>query len=235
MTVSRFISNKLNRLADLRRKWLSEMFGSRRLTMKARDNLDILLAERLPKSGVYIEAGALDGYDFSNTYFLDRFHGWSGLLVEPNPLQFNECKRFRKRAIVTHCALVPFDFTESTVKITYGHDLTWTEGAYGGDELREREKLLRRNALSGEEIDVPARTVQSLINEHNLDVTFFSLDVEGFEASVLRGLDLSQSAPKFLLIECHNEERYSEVRELLSEYYDDGEKLTRHDYFFSLK
>ena len=38
-----------------------------------------------PKSGFFIEAGAADGEWFSNTLYFERHHGWTGLLVEPNP------------------------------------------------------------------------------------------------------------------------------------------------------
>lgn len=228
------LRNKWNRSKNLGEKYLAEWTGSRSRAMKGRDNLDTLLEERLPAKGTYIEAGALDGFDFSNTYFLDRCKGWNGLLVEPNPMQFQECRRFRSRASVVHCALVPFDYREPTVKITYGHDLTWTAGAYKNDELAGRQAMLETYALSGEQIDVPACTLQSLIDKFLPSVTFFSLDVEGFETQVLQGLDFKKSAPNFLLVECQDADRYQSVRNLLGDRYADGEKLTHHDYLFRL-
>src|SRR4051795_6632212 len=36
-------------------------------------------------AGFFVEAGANDGYDQSNTYHLERQRGWSGLLVEAVP------------------------------------------------------------------------------------------------------------------------------------------------------
>ena len=43
------------------------------------------LSKSNPKSGFFIEAGAADGEWFSNTLYFERHHGWTGLLVEPNP------------------------------------------------------------------------------------------------------------------------------------------------------
>ena len=43
------------------------------------------LSKNNPKSGFFIEAGAADGEWFSNTLYFERHHGWTGLLVEPNP------------------------------------------------------------------------------------------------------------------------------------------------------
>jgi hypothetical protein len=39
----------------------------------------------LQEKGFFIEAGAYDGEVFSNSLFYELKHGWTGLLVEPNP------------------------------------------------------------------------------------------------------------------------------------------------------
>ena len=36
------------------------------------------------QNGFFFEAGANDGVEESNTYFLE-LNGWQGILVEPNP------------------------------------------------------------------------------------------------------------------------------------------------------
>lgn len=44
------------------------------------------LARHLPEhGGFFVEAGANDGYTQSNTYWLERFCGWEGILIEPIP------------------------------------------------------------------------------------------------------------------------------------------------------
>jgi FkbM family methyltransferase len=235
VTIRQTIQNKYRTFLSRLNKSSAEMTGLRSRCMKGRDRIDELLEPQLPSSGTYIEAGALDGFYFSNTYYLDRVKGWDGILAEPNPPQFRECKRFRKRASVFNCALVPFDYSGDTVEIVYGADLTWTEGAYADEELSQRQGMLSKAGLSGERINVPARTVQSLIDESGSDITFFSLDVEGFECHVLRGLDFAKSAPEFLLIECQGPERLAEVKDVLGDRYGDPSKLTRHDYLFQRK
>lgn len=172
--------NKWNTAKDRLVKSVSEITGSRSRCARGRDELDRKLQDYLPSKGTYIEAGALDGFWFSNTYFLDRVMGWNGLLVEPNPPHFAACKQFRKRAKVVNCALVAFGFNDPNVTLNYGADLTWVEGAYGGSELEDRKALLDQCGLSGEKIVVPARTLQSLIDENALEVDFLSLDVEGY-------------------------------------------------------
>ena len=38
--------------------------------------------------GIFIELGALDGQQFSNTIMLERCFGWRGVLIEANPINF---------------------------------------------------------------------------------------------------------------------------------------------------
>ena len=45
------------------------------------------------KNGIFIEVGAADGVDQSNTLLLEIKYSWTGLLVEPISDQFNFCKK----------------------------------------------------------------------------------------------------------------------------------------------
>ena len=39
---------------------------------------------KMKKNGFFIEAGAGDGINISNTYVLEKQYNWNGLCVEPN-------------------------------------------------------------------------------------------------------------------------------------------------------
>jgi len=48
--------------------------------------MDRVITEKLPfRRGVFVEVGANDGVAQSNTYFLGRRRGWTGILIEPVP------------------------------------------------------------------------------------------------------------------------------------------------------
>jgi FkbM family methyltransferase len=47
------------------------------------------------KNGIYFEAGALDGVNYSNTLFFESIMEWSGILVEPNPTQYDLLEKNR--------------------------------------------------------------------------------------------------------------------------------------------
>ena len=60
---------------------------------KSQIGQDIILDERIFKgkrNGVFVEVGALDGFGASNTYFFEKERDWSGLLIEPNPIEYNK-------------------------------------------------------------------------------------------------------------------------------------------------
>ena len=40
---------------------------------------------RFKTGGFYVEAGAYDGEELSNTLLFELYRNWTGLLVEPNP------------------------------------------------------------------------------------------------------------------------------------------------------
>jgi hypothetical protein len=44
---------------------------------------------RKKRGGFFIEAGAHDGVEASNTLYFEKKMGWTGLLVEPNPDSFS--------------------------------------------------------------------------------------------------------------------------------------------------
>ena len=58
-------------------------------------NIDSHLLEifKNKTSGFFIEAGANDGLNQSNTFLLESVLKWNGLLVEPNIHRYNICKK----------------------------------------------------------------------------------------------------------------------------------------------
>jgi hypothetical protein len=88
------------------------------------NNLD----ERIEKylnynSGFYVELGANNGKFCSNTLYYEIYKHWRGVLIEPAPNLYLECRT--NRSLLTNfivCATcVPFDYKETFVKIVYSN------------------------------------------------------------------------------------------------------------------
>ena len=50
--------------------------------------LDKIVFKEKVKDGFFIEAGADEFVEGSNTLRFERKHNWTGVLVEPNPMRF---------------------------------------------------------------------------------------------------------------------------------------------------
>ena len=86
------------------RRAVAEALGSDRYSYTALNGLDRKLQAYLDyRDGFFIEAGANDGLTQSNTYWLERFRGWRGLLVEGLPDLAAACRRNRPRSRTVTC------------------------------------------------------------------------------------------------------------------------------------
>ena len=50
------------------------------------------------RNGFFIEAGAFNGYDLSNSLYFERKYNWTGILVEPNPLASKAMMQTNRKA-----------------------------------------------------------------------------------------------------------------------------------------
>ena len=80
---------------------------------------------------------------------------------------------------------------------------------------------------------MPARTLTSILDQHRVRrIDLLSLDVEGYELSVLRGLDFDRHAPRYLLVEARYRE---EIDAFLAPRYDTVAELGYRDVLYRLK
>ena len=74
-------------------------------------------------------------------------------------------------------------------------------------------------------------TLNDILESQNVTkIDFFSLDVEGYELEVLKGLDLKRFTPKVILVEWHLD--FEDIKQVLDATHVYAEQLTKHDYVF---
>jgi FkbM family methyltransferase len=169
------------------------------------DNLEEhLLPHVRGRRGTFVELGAFDGVDQSNTAWLEANRGWRGILIEPIPEAYEQCVRNRPLATVVNCACVSDQYSEPMVEMVYSGLMSIVRGARSSDEtdeawisLGEELQELERYTCS-----VPARTLTAVLDEHRLRcIDLLSLDVEGYEIEVLKGFDLERFRPRHIVVE----------------------------------
>ena len=189
-------------------------------------------------NGYFVELGANDGITQSNSLYFERQRNWRGLLVEPAPQNFLKCRQNRSVRNSIYCAAcVSFDYAQEFVRIAYSN-LMSTSLSLESDiqDPRAHSKMGDRFLGSGEtifEFGAVARTLNALLLDAHAPkkIDFLSLDVEGAELEVLKGIDHQTFRFKYLLVECRDFARLSAYLEKQGYCYI--EKLSEQDYLFA--
>ena len=146
-------------------------------------------------NGFYIECGANDGVSQSNTWYFEKELNWKGLLIEPVNHVFNELKKNRNdNNYFINKALCPLKFKKKFVYLKL--DLK--------DTLSTRST--KDNIKSRVNIKVKTENLNSILNKTKAPkiIDFFSLDVEGDEFKVLKGINFKNYTFKYILIETYH-------------------------------
>lgn len=188
--------------------------------------------------GYYVELGANDGITQSNTHYFEKHRSWRGLLVEPSPHNFLKCRENRSSDNRIVCAAcVSFDYKPEFVRITYSNLMSVPQGletdivdpmahaAVGRQFLAAHEDIFDFGAV--------ARPLNALMLEANAPrvIDFLSLDVEGAEIEVLKGVDHSIFRFKYILVECRSLPTMQAY--LNGNGYRLLKNLSEHDYLFT--
>ena len=144
-------------------------------------------------NGFFVEVGANHPTELSQTWLLEQ-RGWKGILVEPLPACCEKLRAVRKNSFICEAAAgAPEQVGEATLNVAESD--VWSH-------LGEEDKglpLARR-------IKVAVRTLDSILDELKApQLDLLSIDTEGMELNVLRGLALRKRAPALVLIEDHME------------------------------
>ena len=205
----------------------------------AKDGIDKKMEKYLNyKNGYFVELGANEGIVQSNTYYFEKYKGWKGLLIEPSPNKYLECIANRSDKNSIYCAAcVSFDYTKKFVELVYSDFMTTglhveTDIGNPNEHAKKGEKYLKANE-SVFIFGAKAEQLNNLLIKSSAPniIDFLSLDVEGAEIEVLKGVEHSRFRFKFLLIECRDFEKLNLY--LTSNNYHFVEKLSHHDFLFA--
>ncbi len=159
------------------------------------------------RSGYFLEIGAANGIDLSNTYMLEKEFGWTGILVEPNPnfayqISENRKAHFERRAVhsITGRKL---DFSlaaELSTVVGYG-----TEDQFSS--IRSRSHTISVEIIS----------LNDLLETYNAPthIDFLSIDTEGSEFEILSALDWSTYSFGFICCEHNHTSSKKKLTELI--------------------
>ncbi|XP_065575961.1 uncharacterized protein LOC136037257 isoform X2 [Artemia franciscana] len=156
----------------------------------------------------FFECGASNGEFMSQTYFAERFLGWTGMLVEADMYYFNIMKEKHRKAY--QFSLCASTSTKSN-KATFLHVEKWrnngTEHYTPGDGriLNGKKGIPEEFRTHGTKlIDVfcvPVYSIMTAVNMPSVDIFF--LDVEGPELEILKTMPFDKIDVSIFVVE-HN-------------------------------
>lgn len=193
-----------------------------------RQDLFALTSSGMKRGGYFVEFGATNGVDLSNTWLLEKEFGWRGILAEPGKIWHEALRQNRSSVIETNC-----------VWSASGQKLDFKETAFA--ELSTVKTFASSDAYAsarqyGISYQVETISLQDLLDKHRAprNVDYLSIDTEGSELEILSGFDFNSY--RFSTITCEHNHRpvRDDIRRLLAShgYERKFEDISQYDDWF---
>ena len=162
------------------------------------------------REGVFVDVGANDYRQESNTYYLETELGWSGLAIEPQRKYAAGYAEHRPRSRFIPVFLSDVRDEPATLYVPpsglrASSDKSWAES--GGERVTEA-------------IQTVTTTLDDVLDlNHITAIDFLSIDVELHEPQVLKGFSIDRYRPRLVCVEVQ-----LQVRQAVLDYF------TRHRY-----
>lgn len=160
---------------------------------------------QMKHNGYFIDVGAWDGQEISNTYMLETQLNWTGICIEPLPEQFQKLQSCRSAICLPLAA-----YSQSDLEF----DFVIAEGLSGIVNCIDCHK----HVLNKNKIKVKTKTLTDIMDQYNSPkfIEYLSIDTEGSELEVLKGINWDKYSFGYINIEHNNvEPRRSEMRQYL--------------------
>ena len=136
-----------------------------------------------PKIGVFVDVGAGNGIDDSNTMVFEDM-GWDGICIEPDSRNFAKCREYRKRSLNFCISDVEEDM------VFYCHKVHPDLSGLGKNGLGYNKTIIRTHRLD------------TILKEQKINrIDVLSIDTEGTELDVMNSFDIEIHQPGIIIIE----------------------------------
>jgi len=165
----------------------------------------------IKRGGYFVEVGAADGIELSNTYLLETKYKWKGICVEPIPEQYKKLLTNRPNSKCSNDAV----YYKSGMTLQF--DIANNGNLISGltEHIDTHKAKVDANKTT---INVKTISLSDLLEQYDAPnfIEYLSLDTEGSEYEILKEFDFDKYNFGLIDVE-HNykEPRRSQIRELL--------------------
>lgn len=165
------------------------------------------------RDGTFVDIGGFDGVTGSNTFFLEAYRGWSGLLVEPVPAQIDKAKTIR-RCPCLDLAVAPTQAEADFIEVTDGYtQMSGLSQTYNAKLLAN----VRANPRHKEaKLRVKTKPLSDILTDAGLpNPDYLSLCLQGAELTCLAAFPFADHDIKIWSIE--NNTGTPKVKEIMDQ------------------
>ena len=214
----------------------------RRSIAQLQQDLWVLFETGSKRDGFFVEFGATNGCDISNTRLLEESCGWQGILAEPYPVWHKDLLRDDNRPRSRKDTRCVWSKTGERVSFvaTDQAEFAGIESTLAKDG-NAPARVARSKFVAGGKFEVETVSLADLLGHHQApaEVDFLSIDTEGSELEILRAFFATPGRPriKLIAVEHNYTPAEKELEELLVAhgYERRFASLSRWDAWFRLK
>ena len=172
-----------------------------------RQDVHALVMTNFKRNGFFVEFGAANGINGSNSYLLESRFDWQGIVAEPARIWRQSLDRNRRCKVDQRCVWSVtgehLEFSETSGGYTSAPS-TSPDGTNGPDNTKIKYK-------------VETVSLNDLMKDHNAPhvIDYLSMDTEGSELSILETFDFSKHKFSFITCEHNRSENKERIAELL--------------------
>ena len=194
--------NSIRDKKDIKSQLYQDMFAS------------FIVGDKFDKT--FFEFGATNGIDLSNSYTLERYLNWKGVLSEPSPQWHNELKKNRPYTnIISECI-----WSESNKELNFFESDVGVLSSL--DNFKESDKIsmpgnTQARVKNGKNIIVKTISLNDAIEEqfNSKSPSYISIDTEGSEYEILKNFNFKKYRPLVFTIEHNFTELQLKIDELM--------------------
>jgi FkbM family methyltransferase len=172
-------------------------------------NQDMFVLSELgfKRNGYFVEFGAANGKDLSNTYMLEKEMGWTGIVAEPAMVWRDELTKNRSCHVSFDCV-----WSKSNEELEFNEvhapELSTVDSFSSSDSHASSRS-------DGKKYKVYTVSLLDLLKQYNApkEIDYLSIDTEGSEFEILSAFDFD--AYKIKVITC--EHNFTEMRDKIKD------------------
>jgi FkbM family methyltransferase len=162
------------------------------------------------RKSFFVEFGATDGIELSNTYLLESVFGWEGIVCEPARIWRDRLAKNRNCSIDYRCV-----YNET------GHSVGFNEtkiGALSTIDIFSSSDLHALTRARGHKYLVETVSLNDLLEANNAphQIDYLSIDTEGSEFEILQAFDFEKWQIGIITVEHNFTEKRESIHSLLT-------------------